>query len=183
VVILEANIGRANRLQQLLVDLIPNLRIPTGQRLYAEQRPEATERLRAAGYTSDSKDHVFVAMPFREEMDDIYHYGIQGAVKAAGFLCERADLSAYTGNVMEWVRHRIKSSKLVIADLTEANPNVYLEVGYAWGCGIPTVLLINGTEHLKFDVRDQRCLAYKKIKDLEESLKNELNSLKESSNI
>ena len=28
-----------------------------------------------------------------------------------------------------------------VADLTTANPNVYLEIGYAWGMGKPTVLL------------------------------------------
>ena len=42
-------------------------------------------------------------MPFAEEMGDIYDYGIHGAVKeaAAGFLCERADLSSFTGDVMD----------------------------------------------------------------------------------
>jgi hypothetical protein len=32
-------------------------------------------------------------MPFAPEYDDLFHYGIQGAVHAAGFLCERADLA------------------------------------------------------------------------------------------
>lgn len=80
---------------------------------------------------------------------------------------------------MEWVRDRIRTARLVIADLTEANPNVYLEVGYAWGCGIPTVLLVRDTKDLRFDVRTQRCLPYKRIKDLEESLTKELKDLKD----
>ena len=54
---------------------------------------------------------------------------------AAGYLGERADLATFTGDVMDWVRARISSANLVIADLTSANPNVYLEVGYAWGKG------------------------------------------------
>ena len=117
-------------------------------------------------------------MPFKEEMDDVYHYGIQSAVRDAGFLCERADLSVFAGDILRWVQDRIKSSALLVADLSDANPNVYLEVGYAWGCEVPTVLLVRDSEHLKFDVRGQRCLVYKKIKDLEESLRNELKSLK-----
>ena len=96
--------------------------------------------------------------------------GIQSVVCSAGFVCDRAALSAFTGDVLEWVRNRIKSASFVIADLTEGNANVYLEVGYAWGCGIPTVLLVRDTKHLKFDVQGQRCLTYKKIKDLEEAL-------------
>ena len=138
---------------------------------------EATERIRAAGYASASKPHVFVAMPFADDMEDVYHYGIRNAVKAVGLLCERADLSSFTGDVVAWVRERIKTSSLLIADLTGANPNVYLEVGFAWGCGIPTVLLAKDAGELRFDTRGQRCLTYTKIKDLEEKLALELKSL------
>ena len=113
-------------------------------------------------------------------MEDVYHYGIQSAVNAAGLLCERADLSSFTGDVLEWVRSRIRSASLVVADLTDANPNVYLEVGFAWGVGVPTVLVVRSTDHLKFDVRGQRCLVYKKIKELEDSLTTELRSLQRS---
>ena len=116
-------------------------------------------------------------MPFADEMSDIFHYGIQGAVNAAGLLAERADLSAFTGEVMEWVRTRISGANLVVADLTNANPNVYLEVGYAWGKGVPTVLLVKSTADLKFDVRGQRCIVYSSIKDLEQKLSNELREL------
>jgi nucleoside 2-deoxyribosyltransferase len=78
---------------------------------------------------------------------------------------------------MEWVRQRIESAALVVADLTTANPNVYLEVGYAWGRGLPTVLLCKDTADLKFDVRGQRCLIYKSIRQLEVSLTRELTTL------
>ena len=144
---------------------------------------EAKERLRAAGYASAAKAHVFVAMPFKEDMDDTYHYGIQGAVRAAGFLCERADLSSFTGDVLEWVRGRLKTASLVVADLTDANPNVYLEVGFAWGCDVPTVLLVREKTKLLFDVRGQRCLSYKNIKHLEESLAKELIALKATAEV
>lgn len=173
----ERNRGRAERMRELLGQLVPTGVMGIGSG--AQQRTEpARERLRAAGYASDGKAHVFVAMPFKEEMDDVYHYGIQSVVRSAGFVCERADLSAFTGDVLDWVRNRIKSASFVIADLTEGNPNVYLEVGYAWGCGIPTVLLVRDTKHLKFDVQGQRCLTYKKIKDLEEALAKELTLLR-----
>ena len=79
---------------------------------------------------------------------------------------------------MDRVRERVRTAKLVVADLTEANPNVYLEVGYAWGCGVPTVLLVKDAHHLKFDTRGQRCLPYKNIKGLEDSLTKELKALR-----
>ena len=78
---------------------------------------------------------------------------------------------------MDRVREKARTAKLLIADLTGANPNVYLEVGYTWGCGVPTILIVrytnNWEKHLEFDVRDQRCLPYKKIKDLQELLTKE----------
>src|SRR5205085_7405644 len=110
-----------------------------------------------------------------------YHYGIQRAVNAAGLLCERVDLSTFAGDVLERVRLKIRSAKFVVADLTDANPNVYLEVGYAWGVGVPTVLVVKNTDHLKFDVRGQRCLVYTKIQDLEDKLTRELQNLRGNS--
>ena len=122
-------------------------------------------------------------MPFKDDMEDVWDYGIQPTVKSAGYICERADLSSFTGDVMDWVRKRIKTAEIVIADLTESNPNVYLEVGYAWGVGIPTILLMNNGSELKFDVQGQRCLKYNRIKDLEELLENELARLERRNNI
>jgi hypothetical protein len=122
-------------------------------------------------------------MPFAAEMEDVFHYGIQGAVNDAGFLCERADLSSFTGDVMEWVKKRISAATFVIGDLSTANPNVYLEIGYAWGCGKPTILLVNNSSDLKFDVKTQRCLVYRRIKDLEESLKKELKQLRQAHSV
>ena len=181
--IVERNTGRCERLKSVLKDLLPANKALAEFDTYLKAEPEKNERLRAAGYASDSKPHVFVAMPFKEDMDDVYHYGIQGAVKEAGFLCERADMSTFTGDVMQWVKDRISSASLIVADLTDANPNVYLEVGYAWGCGKPTVLLTKDTRQLKFDVRSQRCVLYKKIKDLEISLAKELSGLLENGEI
>ena len=180
VTIVEANPGRAQRLAALLANLrpdgpsaSPDRQVPPLQAL--------PDRFRSVGYGSHGKPRAFVAMPFAEEMDDIFHYGIQGAVNAAGCLCERADASTFTGDVADWVMERVASASLVIADLSEANPNVYLEVGYAWGRGRPTVLLVSDASQLKFDVRGQRCLVYNRsIKRLEASLRAELEGLRTS---
>jgi hypothetical protein len=173
--IVERNKGRAARLQEALSELLPGRGAP----VQAARESAVVERLRSVGYASASKRHVFVAMPFADEMEDVYHYGIQNAVNSIGWLCERADLSAFTGDVMQWVQSRIKTASLVIADLTGANPNVYLELGFAWGCGTPAVLLARDRKELRFDVRGQRCLLYKSIKELEGKLSAELELLTE----
>jgi hypothetical protein len=118
--------------------------------------------------------HAFVAMPFVKEMDDVFYYGIQGPVQRWGRLCERVDQAIFTGDILSRILSRIESADVVIADLTGQNPNVYLEVGYAWARERPTVLLIQDVAELRFDVQGQRCIIYDSIRDLESKLAAEL---------
>jgi hypothetical protein len=176
VTIVERSAGRARRLQALLEDIQPAS--PVSSPAPGRAPLSQLEPLRTAGVRSQVKPHVFVAMPFAPEFDDHFHYGIQRAVNTAGYLCERADLATFTGDVIVWVKERIDSARLLVADLSTANPNVYLEVGYAWGKGIPTVLLARDEADLKFDVKGQRCLVYGSIRKLEELLTQELARLR-----
>jgi hypothetical protein len=130
-----------------------------------------------AGTMSMDKPHAFVAMPFAPELEDTYHYGILGPVKSAGMLCERVDEAAFDGPIIQRIKERIETAKVVIADLSMANPNVYLEVGYAWGRGRPTVLLVRDVNELRFDVASYRCIVYRSIRDLETLLTRELERL------
>lgn len=176
---IERDRPRARRLQALLQGLVPGgglLARTAGQR---EVKLQAASRqvLQAVGESSRLKPKLFVAMPFAAEMDDVYHYGIRGAAEAADALAERTDLQSYTGDVMEFVRKRIEGAKLVIADLTGANPNVFLEVGYAMARGVPTVLLARAGEKVPFDLHGQRRLEYRSIQDLENKLTAELRTL------
>lgn len=130
-----------------------------------------------AGAQSLAKPHAFVAMPFAPEMEDVYHYGILGPVKGAGLLCERVDQAVFEGAIIQRIKERIETAKVVIADLSMTNPNVYLEVGYAWGKGRPTILLVRDVKELKFDVAGYRCVVYRNIRDLETQLSRELQHL------
>ncbi|MBI5957988.1 MAG: hypothetical protein HY866_04585, partial [Chloroflexi bacterium] len=121
--------------------------------------------------------HVFVAMPFKDTYDDQFYLAIQPSVKEIGLLCERMDLDAFTGEITERMFERIESARLVIALLDGSNPNVYLEVGYAWGVRAKTVLIAHKEEPLPFDVRGHRVLIYDKIYQLKEMLGVELKRL------
>lgn len=174
ILFVERNSARAEHLVKRLFELLPSGMIGTAN---ATSTTHVQERLRAAGYASPSKPHVFVAMPFAAEFQDVYDYAIQNAVRKSGLLCERVDVQSFTGDILARVQERIRSARFLIADLSTANPNVYLEVGYAWGCGVPCILLIRDTKELKFDVQGQRCISYNRIKDLEEKLEAELSTL------
>jgi hypothetical protein len=179
ITIVERNVRRSRRLQAQLEELLksrtPEFSPRDGRGL--AQGYASSERIRAAGYGAANKPLIFVAMPFREDMHDHFLYGIARTAQDLGFLCERADQAHFTGDILEWVKSRIAASRAVIADLSFANANVYLEVGYAWGCSKPTILIAREGEELKFDLRGQRCIHYKWISDLEEAVKKELLSL------
>jgi hypothetical protein len=123
-----------------------------------------------AGASSNLKQHVFVAMPYDLAMEDVFEFGIREPVNAAGCLCERCDRSVFTGDVLERIKLRIATATVVVADMSGSNPNVYLEVGYAWGKGVPTLLVARDGEELKFDVKTHRCVYYKNISHLRKQL-------------
>jgi hypothetical protein len=201
--IVDHNYERVQRLRQVLDSNIENvsnvLRVtsPGNYRLVPEsyRKKEVDEihslnAIESAGTISETKPLIFVAMPFSEEWgEDLWTYGIERAIKSSnelqryGFLCERADTSYFTGDIMDYVKRKLQSATVVIAELTGSNPNVYLEVGYAWGIGKPTILLARHNEELKFDVRGQRCLKWRNIQDCEKLLVQAIVSLKRENRI
>jgi hypothetical protein len=176
--IIERTNSRADRMRSALAAL---LRSAESEMRIAEPsktkgRPQQ-RRIDSVGYNSSERPHAFVAMPFAEPFEDVFYFGISAPVRAAGLLCERIDQVAFTGDIIDRMKERIASSAVVVADLSDANPNVYLEVGYAWGMDRPCILICNRKTDLKFDLRGQRCLFYSTIKELEKSLSAELTAL------
>lgn len=181
IVVIEKRAARAKRLdatfRQRLVD-IGHVRASGGA--FDVQRPATTPpspSLPTHGTSSLDKPHAFVAMPFAPEFEDVFHYGIQVPLRDAGLLCERVDQAVFSGLIIDRILSRIASAKVVVAELTGANPNVYLEVGYAWALKVPTVLLVRDVAELRFDVKGHRCLVYGTIRQLEQALRQELGAL------
>jgi hypothetical protein len=119
---------------------------------------------------SPTKGHVFVAMPFSEEFEDVYEFGIYAPVRQHGYACENVGEAAFTGDILERIRVRIETARFMIADLSNGRPNVYLEVGYAWGRDIPTIIIAREGEQLHFDVSRHRCIFYRNIRHLAKEL-------------
>jgi hypothetical protein len=182
--IVDRDPGRVKRLRQAVAkkfaetsEAVP---LASGGVYVLNGTPATQQTKRTVGQTeagAATKPHIFVAMSFSKQLDDVFHYGIEGPVHTAGYLCERMDHVAFAGEIISWLKQRIETAEVVIAELTGSNPNVYLEIGYAWGKGRPTILLAPTIEELAFDVRGHRCLVYEGIQDLEAQLNRELASL------
>jgi hypothetical protein len=166
ITIVERDASRSQRIKTLLKGVL----LESGFDRRGPSAEEPRTRLPDAGVRSGQKKHVFVAMPYNDEMEDIYEFGIREPVNDAGCLCERCDRDIFTGDILERIKARIASASVVVADMTGSNPNVYLEVGYAWGKNIPTLLVAREGEELKFDVQTQKCLYYRNITHLRKQL-------------
>ena len=130
------------------------------------------------GIRAEEKPRLFVAMPFADDFIDEFEIGFNEAAKASAFICERLDLEAFTGDIVAEIRRRILGSHGVIALLNSHNPNVFLEIGFAWAHCKPTILVAKEDVKLPFDVSAHRCIRYKNIAQLRELLTNEIARLK-----
>lgn len=103
----------------------------------------------------------FVMMPLiGKRSDDVYRMLISPAVTGNGMTTLRADEMAGSGFIIEQIRTAIQQSRLCIADLTGANPNVLYEVGYSQAVGKPLVLLAEEGSQLPFDIAHVRVIFY-----------------------
>lgn len=104
--------------------------------------------------------HLFVAMPYAKEFNNIYLYGIKQPVESRDNLkCERMDQEHFTGDIVRRIKDRICRAELVIADITGNNPNVFFEIGYAAGVE-KQVVLVSQKQEIPFDLRTERQITY-----------------------
>lgn len=75
-------------------------------------------------------DLVFVLMPFTMSWSDRVWRQIQDTTKRAGLRAKRAD-DLFGLDIMEDIWEGICRARIVVADLTNRNPNVYYELGLA----------------------------------------------------
>jgi hypothetical protein len=182
--IVELSLRKAERLQTMLADFIASS--SWSQNKQATPRdtqtfslgPASHQKLSSFGGESELKTKVFVAMPFAPQYSDEWEIAIQEACQKAEIVCERVDKQAYTGDIFAQITSRLRSGSGVLALLNDANPNVFLEIGYAWGKGKPTILIAKQGTSLPFDVQGQKCIQYTSIANLRSLLTTELISLK-----
>ncbi len=103
---------------------------------------------------------AFVLMPFSTEFDDVYDHIIKGPLEKVGFTVRRADNTLGSRNIMHDVVEGILSARLIVADLTGANPNVYYELGIAHGFKKNVLLLTQDVDEIPFDLRAYRIISY-----------------------
>lgn len=124
----------------------------------------------------------FVVSPIGEEgsttrsnADKVYRHIILPVCESCGFTPERVDHLNNSDSITQTIIEKLQTADLVIADLSEHNPNVFYEMGYRKCTNKPIIHLKRKNETIPFDVNTIRTFEYD-LTDLDsvESVKSRL---------
>ncbi len=130
-----------------------------------------------------SLPRAFVAMPFRDPFNALYEEVIKPEAEDLGFAIVRVDEIHSPGLILDDIRREIEASQVIVAEISQPNPNVFYELGYAHALRKPAVLLARRTngEQLPFDIRGYRTILYDDTivgkKKVQENLKKHLDAI------
>ena len=109
----------------------------------------------------EATDTCFVMMPFASPIGDYYSKIYEPAIRKAGLRPVRANSEIFgTGKVIEQVWAGIHSAKVLVAELTGRNPNVFYELGLAHALQKPVVLISANNDDVPFDLKHIRVIYY-----------------------
>jgi hypothetical protein len=123
----------------------------------------ATKKQTGENNLQIKKDICFVIMPFSREWSDEYYEELYcSAILKAGLEPHRADDLFAPNTVVEDIWNYTKKAKIILADLTGKNPNVFYELGLAHAIAKPVILITEFEEDIPFDLRAIRIIKYNK---------------------
>lgn len=118
----------------------------------------------------------FVLMPFRDQFLRIYNDHIKPALVEMGLQVLKSDDIFTTTEIVEDIWEYINKAKIIVADVTGRNGNVFYELGIAHTVGKPVIILTQDENDIPFDLRHLRYFKYSDNaegwKALRENLKN-----------
>jgi hypothetical protein len=106
------------------------------------------------------KPICFIMAPFGGWNDRYFEDVYCPAVEAAGLQPKRADDLYRPSAIVHDIWAFIKKSKVMLADVTGKNPNVFYELGLAHAIGKPVVLVTRSIDDVPFDLRALRVIEY-----------------------
>ncbi|HEV7615574.1 MAG TPA: hypothetical protein VGO36_05040 [Solirubrobacterales bacterium] len=96
--------------------------------------------------------------PVRQRADEIFSFIVEPIVEEFDLHPTRSDRDPTPGQITAQIIRSLTGARLVVADLTGRNPNVYYELGVAHSFGIPVVILVDEVGSLSFDASQERVI-------------------------
>ena len=103
---------------------------------------------------------IFVLMPFAKDLRPVYEDHIRAVASNLGLSIARADDFFTADSVVSDIWNAINACRVIVADCTDRNPNVFYEIGIAHTLGKPVVLIAQTMDDIPFDVRHYRAIVY-----------------------
>ncbi len=126
----------------------------------SEEKSDRLKKLGAAVAVKAS-DTCFVMQPFAPPLGDYYEKIFKPAIEKAGLQPVRADAEIFgTGKIIDQVWRGINTAKVLVAELTTRNPNVFYELGLAHALRKPVVLVSSNEGDVPFDLHHIRVIYY-----------------------
>jgi hypothetical protein len=99
--------------------------------------------------------------PFAAPLGTYFELIYRPAIEKAGLRAVRADADIFaTGKIMDQVWSGINAARVLVAELTSKNPNVYYELGLAHAMKKPVVLVSAREDDVPFDLQHIRVIYY-----------------------
>ena len=102
---------------------------------------------------------VSAMMPFEASFTPVYE-ALRSAVESAGLRIRRADDIWENPAIIQDIVSLIDRSRVVVADCTGRNPNVFYEIGIAHTLGRDVILITQNPDDIPFDLRHLRYVRY-----------------------
>lgn len=124
---------------------------------------------------------VFIAMPMAEgnALYEDVHDTIKATAESCGLSAERVDDVESNERITDRVLESIRRAEFVVADLTDARPNVFYEAGYAQGLGKTPIYIAQASTAPEFDLKDYPIIFFRNMRDLREKLDKRLRAIAE----
>lgn len=103
---------------------------------------------------------VFVIMPFTEEFNDVFQLAIKEVASQKNIKAYRLDEQLFNEGMLDKIYREIENCDFLIADLSDKNPNVFYELGYAHATGKLCILITKNAENIPFDLKHKRHIVY-----------------------
>jgi len=135
---------------------------------------------------NNNQNYCFVLMPFDEKFNNPWQFAIKAAAKENGLEPLRADTKHLAGGIITRdITNLIINAKLIVAEMTDQNPNVLYELGLSHAAKKKVIMITQNESDIPFDVKGIRYIRYNvnHLSQLHESLSTAINVLLNTSNL
>lgn len=149
------------KLTERRADKLRVIDVSTGEGVNVDTA-KSVSKLEDAAHIKEGES-CFVMMPFADPIGGYYKKIYEPAIEKTGLRPIRADDEIFAvGKIIDQVWAGIGAAKVLVAELTGRNPNVFYELGLAHALKKPVVLVASNENDVPFDVRHIRVIYYDK---------------------